>query len=87
MEAIEIQTTKKKFIISIDKNRIDNASFVRVIEILKAQILDKENVAPWVEDEKNSEKKENTPRFIAAQKFKGSASSNYSPSKYDVYEQ
>ena len=87
MQPVEIQTTKKKFIISIDKNWIDNDTFMRFVEYIKSKGISKEETTEVVETEVIIEKKVNTARFLAAQKFKGIAASDYQYSKYDVYEQ
>lgn len=87
MHAVEIQTTKKKFIISIDKNRMDSAAFLQFVEDLKAKILTKEITSNKNKTNTVTEESEKTPLFLALQRFKGIATSDYPYSKYDVYEQ
>lgn len=85
---IEIQTTKNKFIISIDKNRMDNDTFMRFVEYIKSKIAYKDEDVEVGETVINLERKADTKRFLAAQKFKGSAASlNCIYSKYNLYEQ
>ena len=87
MQPITIRTTADKFIVSIDKHRVDPEAFARFIEKLKLKILEKEDNLEESLDQLNLKTSHATKRFTAAQVFKSSAKSGLVTSKYDVYEQ
>lgn len=87
MQPISIQTTADRFIVSIDKRWVDGEAFARFIEKLKLKILAKEDNLDEALGQLTPEVPAQTTRYLTAQRFKSSAKSAYSTSKYDVYEQ
>ena len=87
MQPISIKTTSERFIVFIDKRWVDGEAFARFIEQLKLKIMSKDINFSETLDQLMSKESHQTPRYVAAQKFKSSAKSAYSSSKYNVYEQ
>ena len=87
MQPISIQTTAERFIVSIDKRWVDGEAFARFIEKLKLKILAKEENFDDTLAQLTPEVPPQTARYLIAQRFKSSAKSTYTSSKYDVYEQ
>lgn len=87
MQPISIRTTPDKFILSIDKRWVDGEAFARFIEKLKLKILAKDNNFDETLAQLTPQEPQKTSRHAAAQRFKSSAKTAYTTSKYDVYEQ
>ncbi len=87
MQPISIRTTENQFILSIDKQWVDNEAFVLFIEKLKQKILAKEENLDETLQHFKPETPLQTSRFVVAQQFKSSANPAYDTSKLDVYEQ
>ncbi len=87
MQPITIRTTPDKFIVSIDRHRVDGEAFARFIEKLKLKILAKEDNLGEILEQLSASEPRLTTRYLAAQRFKSSGQSAQITLKYDVYEQ
>ena len=87
MQAVKLDTTSDKFIISIDKNQIDTETVFKVVEILNSELVPINLSKSKKVKIKETNFLRKGDRFLKAQQFKATAPINYTYSKMDVYEQ
>ena len=87
MQPISVRTTSNKFIVSIDRKWVDGEAFAYFIEKLRLKVLLKEDNSNKNLEQSKPEEQRQTARYVAAQRFKSSATPASITSKYDVYEQ
>lgn len=87
MQPISVRITSNKFVVSIDRKWVDGEAFAYFIEKLRLKVLHKEDNSSKNLEQPKPEKQHQTARYMAAQRFKSSATSVSITSKYDVYEQ